>query len=186
MSLENTRLNCPIRGVLQISPKSKNGLTYSEEYFRIQAIHHLLKLGYPKENIIIEQIVKKFGNNGRNSMRCDLAVLDINKTEVEHSLDNILEHAIILCEVKKDNQISNYVKETQVKPLLDFAKRSDCVALYWDNLEQRVFWQVFSDNKREIKEGLLNLLPKFGIKIHIEPVRFNDTKPTDDLIAIFD
>ena len=78
MSLENTSLNCPIRGVLKVMSKSKNGLTHTEEYYRIQAIHYLLKLGYPKENIIIEQIVKQFGNNGRNSLRCDLAVLDVS------------------------------------------------------------------------------------------------------------
>ncbi len=186
MSLENTSLNCPIRGVLKVMSKSKNGLTHTEEYYRIQAIHYLLKLGYPKENIIIEQIVKQFGNNGRNSLRCDLAVLDVSKTSINHDVDSILNHAVILCEIKRDNHNVEYVKETQVKPLLDFAKRSECIALYWDNLEQRVFWQEIRDGKRENKEGLLNLLPKFGMKLNVKPLTFNDTKPTDSLVEIFD
>ncbi|WP_426876474.1 N-6 DNA methylase [Glaesserella parasuis] len=186
MSVEQVQLICPIRGVLKTSQKSKNKLTYTEEYYRIQAIHYLLSQGYPKQNIIIEQIVKKFGNNGRNNFRCDLAVLDVDKVTITNDVDSILEHAIILCEVKKDNSKSDYVKETQVKPLLDFAKLQKCLGLYWDNLEQRVFWQDFSNDKREIREGLINLLPEFGASINIKPISFNETKPNNNLIEIFD
>lgn len=186
MVVEQVQLICPIRGVLKATKKSKNKLTYTEEYYRIQAIHYLLSQGYPKQNIVIEQIVKKFGNDGRNSVRCDLAVLDVDKSTILNDVDSILEHAIILCEVKKDNSKSDYVKETQVKPLLDFAKLQKCLGLYWDNLEQRVFWQDFSDGKRDTREGLINLLPKFGNSINIKPISFYETEPSNNLIEIFD
>ncbi len=183
--MSNVQLVCPIRGVLKTSEKAKNKLTYSEEYYRIQAINHLLSMGYPKENFVIEQIVKKFGNNGRNSVRCDFAVLNVNVGTIQRNVDTILEHSILFCEVKRDNTDAEYAKNTQVKPLLDFAKIQKAIGLYWDNLEQKVFWQDFNDGKRSIREGLINLLPKFGMDIQVVPIKFNDTKPTDNLIEIF-
>jgi len=74
-------------------------------------------------------------------MRADFAVLDQPVTSISSGdVDTLLKHAILLCEVKRDNAASDYVKNTQVKPLLDFAKDDKCLALYWDNVDQRVFW----------------------------------------------
>ena len=58
-------LTCPIRGLLKTGAKSKDGLKPTEEYFRVEAIKHLLKMGYPKDHFIIEAVVKRFGNSGR-------------------------------------------------------------------------------------------------------------------------
>lgn len=78
----NMQLVCPIRGQLKVSKKSKDGLTPTEEFFRVEAIKYLISKGYPKENFRIEPIVKRFGNNGRNSFRSDFAVLDIPKNQL--------------------------------------------------------------------------------------------------------
>jgi type I restriction enzyme M protein len=180
-------LKCPIRGVLKASKKSKDGLTSSEEYFRVEAIKYLIANGYPSENIKIEPIVKKFGNAGRNSFRSDFAVLDVPVDSIDTSnVETLLDHAIIICEVKRDNAKSDYVKHTQVKPMLDFAKLDKCLGLYWDNIEQRVFWQENKKGKRDVKEGPLSFLPDFGSDIQNKPMTFNDTKPSDSLIEIFE
>jgi hypothetical protein len=54
-------LTCPIRGVLKTGTKSKDGLKPSEEFFRVEAIRHLIKQGYPKEHFKIEAVVKRIG-----------------------------------------------------------------------------------------------------------------------------
>lgn len=180
-------LKCPVRGILKASKKSKDGLTPSEEYFRVEALKYLIENGYPVENIKIEPIIKKFGNSGRNSFRSDFAVLDVPASSVNTSdVDILLNHALVICEVKKDNNNSNYVKNTQVKPMLDFAKLDKCIGLYWDNIEQRVFWKENDNGKREVKEGPLSFLPEFGSKIKTKPITFSDTKPSDSLIEIFE
>jgi len=180
-------LKCPVRGVLKASKKSKDGLTPSEEYFRVKAIKYLIANGYPAENIKIEPIIKKFGNSGRNSFRSDFAVLNVPANSINTSdIEVLLDHAIIICEVKRDNAKSGYVKATQVKPMLDFAKLDKCLGLYWDNVEQRVFWQESKKGKRVINDGPLSFLPDFGNDIQASPITFNDTVPSDSLIAVFE
>lgn len=180
-------LNCPIRGQIKVGKKTKGKLSPSEEYYRVEALKHLIKLGYPAENIKIEAIVKKFGNSGRNSFRCDFAVLDTDASLVSSSdPDEMLNHTIILGEIKKDNAKSDYVKTTQVKPLLDFATNEKCIGIYWDNIEQRVFWQKVEKGKRVTYEGAINFLPKYGDEIETKPFTYEDLSPADSLIEMFD
>jgi len=153
--MQTLTLTCPIRGLLKTGAKSKDGLTPTEEFYRVEAIKHLLKLGYPQDHIKVEAVVKRFGNSGRNSMRADLAVLDVPVgTLPSGDVDALLEHSILLCEVKRDNNKPDYVANTQVKPLLDFAKQQNCIALYWDNVDQRVFWYDYLNKKKHIKRAL--------------------------------
>ena len=179
-------LKCPVRGELKASKKSKDGLTPTEEYFRVEAIKHLVKLGYPTDNFKIEPIIKKFGNGGRNSFRSDFAVLDVPAASIDtDDTDVLLEHALLICEVKRDNAKSDYVKTTQVKPMLDFSKLEKCVGLYWDNIEQRVFWHEKEKGKRQIKEGPISFIPSFGDNIKTKPLTFADTNPSDSLLELF-
>lgn len=183
---EELTLVCPIRGRLKAKSRSADGLLPSEEKLRIDAIRYLINHGYPKENIKIEAVIKRFGNSGRNSFRADLAVLDtpiknINSGDVEQ----LLQHAIVLGEVKRDNNDYHQAKNTQVEPMLDFATRDDCVGLYWDDVEQRVFWQERVDGKRDRREGSLALLPSFGHKIKVQPLKFTDITPSDSLLDVF-
>ena len=180
-------LECPIRGVLKVSKKSRDGLTPSEEYFRVEAIRYLLDKGYPAENIKIEPVIKKFGNAGRNSFRSDFLVLDVPANSINTSdVDTLLDHAIVICEVKRENSKADYVKHTQVKPMLDFAKLDRCLGLYWDNVEQRVFWQEVNNGKRKIKEGPILFLPICGNEINTKPITYNDTTPPESLIDTFE
>ena len=41
---------CPIRGQLKVNKRSKDGLSASEEFYRVEAIKYLLSKSYPKEN----------------------------------------------------------------------------------------------------------------------------------------
>ena len=112
----NLQIVCPIRGQLKVNKRSKDGLTATEEFYRVEAIKFLLSKGYPKENFWIEPIIKKFGNSGRNSFRSDFAVLDVPASTIStNEPDDILGHAVIICEVKRDNKKNEYVKNTQVK-----------------------------------------------------------------------
>ena len=183
---EKITLTCPIRGELKATKKSKDGLTPTEEYFRVEAIKYLIKLGYQKDYFKIEPIIKKFGNAGRNSFRSDFAILDVPTSSLDtNDPDELLKHTLLICELKRENSKSNYVKNTQVKPMLDFAKLERCIGLYWDNIEQRVFWQEYEDGKREIKEGPISFIPPFGDKIQTKPLTFDDTFPSDSLLEVF-
>ena len=185
-TVSNQQLVCPVRGLLNTTKLSKDGLTPTEESYRIEAIKYLIDKGYPKENFWIEPIVAEFGNDGRNSFRSDFAVLDVDiSLMTNHSPDDILNHALVICEVKRDNRKSEYVKNTQVKPILNFAKWLTTVGLYWDNIEKRVFWIEIEDNKKEIKEGSLSNLPKFGMPVKIVPLTFNTIQPTKSLLNDF-
>lgn len=182
----NMQIVCPIRGLLRINKRSKDGLSASEEFYRVEAIKYLIAKGYPRENFWIEPIIKRFGNSGRNSFRSDFAVLDVPASSVvDKDTDSLLAHALLICEVKRDNQKSSYVKETQVKPMLDFAIKQNTLALYWDNLDKRVFWMEIDNGVREIKEGPISFLPKFGLTIETIPLTFNTIEPVDSLIDVF-
>lgn len=182
----NMQLVCPIRGKLKVNKRSKDGLTPTEEFYRVEAIKYLLGKGYPKENFCIEPIIKRFGNGGRNSFRSDFAILDVPASNIEcEDQDLLLRHAILICEVKRDNKKNEYVKQTQVKPLLDFAKNKKTLALYWDNVDKRVFWNEEKDGLKETKEGPLSFIPKYGLQLEIVPLTFETIEPADSLIDIF-
>lgn len=182
----NLQLVCPVRGQLTVNKRGKDGLTASEESFRVEAIRYLISKGYPKENFWIEPIIKRFGNSGRNSFRSDFAVLDVPADTIgTKTPDEILKHAILICEVKRDNAKSNYVKETQVKPILDFATNQNTIGLYWDNIDRRVFWIEINDNIKEIKEGPVSFIPPFGLTVKTVPLTFETIEPTDNLIDTF-
>ncbi len=133
-------LVCPVRGRLKAKARSVDGLTPTEERFRVEMLRHLIDRGYPRENIRVEAVIKRFGNAGRNSFRADVAVLDVPVSAIpDADVDTLLKHAVVLGEVKRDHSGAATAKAYQVKPMLDFAVRDDCVALYWDDVEHRVY-----------------------------------------------
>ncbi|MBD3576149.1 MULTISPECIES: class I SAM-dependent DNA methyltransferase [Streptomyces] len=176
-------LVCPLRGVLKATAKRGDLLGPSEEKLRIDVIRHLLALGYPKEHIDTEAIVYRLGNSGRNSLRTDVVVYDIGKDEARAlPLDERLLHALVLCEVKRDHAKADSAKETQVKPLLGPA-RPGALALYWDDIEQRVFWH---DAQKRVNEAPLAALPRFGAAFRGAPeLTFDDLKSPGSLLDLF-
>lgn len=181
------KLVCPIRGELKAPAKSADGLTPSEEARRIEAINFLLGKGYPKEQIKVEATVKRFGSQGRNSFRADLAVLDNPVASIQAGdVDALLEHAVLLGEIKRDNRRASQTKATQVQPLLDFAHREDCIALYWDDTEQRVYWYEHRTGQKRIPhDAPASTLPTFGNRIAVKQMTLADITPTDSLLGAF-
>ena len=161
-------------------------MSFNEELYRIEAITYLLSKGYPKENFLIEPIVKRFGNSGRNSFRSDFAVLKQPVSSYNNfDPDYLMKEVVLLCEVKRDNAKNEYVKNTQVRPMLDFAKDISAIGLYWDNLEHRVFWSEMHDGVRETREGPLSFLPEYGESMNTQPLTYATLNTPTSLVDIF-
>jgi type I restriction enzyme M protein len=181
-------LVCPIRGVLKNVGKKSSDLSSLEERHRIDAIRHLLALGYDAKKILIEAVIAKFGADGKNSFRCDFAVLDVPNSKVpsgDKKVQFILDHAVVLGEVKRDSAKFDYVKHTQIEPMLKFASNKHTIGLYWDEAERRVFWKKHKGNSYVIESGPLALLPKPGFKISVKPLLFKDIQPPGSIVDLF-
>jgi len=178
-------LICPVRGRLKAKARSADGLNPSEERLRVDAIRHLVAAGYPKENIWVEAVIKRFGSGGRNSFRADLVVLDKPTASVESDPDVILEHAVVIGEVKRDNAAADAALAYQVRPMLDFSTRTDCVALYWDDVEQRVFWYEHRARTKSLQEGPLASLPGYGNKPSASKLTLATIDADKPLLGVF-
>jgi type I restriction enzyme M protein len=179
-------LVCPIRGRLKAKTRSKDGLTPTEELYRVEAIKYLIRHGYPAENFLIEPVIKRFGNSGRNSFRADFAVLDVPAVIVDSGdTDEVLHHALVIAEIKRDNADAEAAKAFQVRPMLDFAVRENCIALYWDDVEQRIYWVDHRSGYRQIQDGPLALLPVFGGSPKARPLTFSTIDEGKPLLGVF-
>ncbi|NER80638.1 MAG: N-6 DNA methylase [Leptolyngbya sp. SIO1D8] len=182
----NPLLYCPIRGQLKVRAKAKNNLKFTEEKRRIDCIKFLLGKGYPKENFKIETTLVKFGNKGRNSFRTDLVIFDVSAEEVEQlSLELLREHILIAAEIKRDNKTASEAKETQVKPALNWLSDLRSLALYWDDIEQKVFYKSIQGNKQRIIEAPLAYLPDYGSSIEVVKLRYADLRISPNLLDLF-
>ena len=179
-------LVCPIRGRLKAKSRSKDGLTPTEERYRVEAIKYLIRQGYPKENFIVEAIIKRLGNSGRNSFRADFVVLDVPAVTVDRGdPDEVLRHAYLLAEIKRDNTEAEKAKKFQVKPMLDFAVRDKFIVLYWDDVEQRVYWINRRSGYKQVKDGPLAVLPVFGGTPTAKPLTFSTIDQDKPLLGVF-
>ncbi|WP_319453601.1 MULTISPECIES: class I SAM-dependent DNA methyltransferase [unclassified Mycobacterium] len=178
-------LICPVRGRLKAKARGADGLTPTEEKLRVDAIRHLISVGYPKENIWVEAVIKRFGSGGRNSFRADLAVLDRPVKELTGEPDEILMHAVVVGEVKRDNADAEAALSLQVVPMLDFATRTDCLALYWDDVEQRVYWYDHSGKVKVRHEGPLASLPGFGNAPSVTRLTISTIDADKPLLGVF-
>lgn len=183
---EGLTLVCPVRGRLKVTGRTADGMTASEERYRVEAIKYLVDRGYPKENFVVEPVIKRFGNSGRNSFRADFAVLDVPAAEVSRNAEDVLEHALLLGEVKRDNADAEDAKEYQVKPLLDFAGNMTCLAVYWDNVERRVFWRKQVGKKLVVEDGPIESLPTFGGQPDLKALLLDDLRSESSLKSIFE
>lgn len=182
---EGYTLRCPIRGMLKTSGRSSDGLTPTEEKFRIEALQYLVDHGYPAENFLVEPVLKRFGNSGRNSFRADFAILDC-VAEKGKGEEWILEHALVLGEVKRDKADADKATQYQVKPMLDFARKPSCLAVYWDNVNQKVFWRETNKNGQIVdREGPVEVMPGFGQAPGAKPMKLDDLRTDVPLRDVF-
>lgn len=138
----NLRIVCPIRGQLKVNKRSKDGLTVTEEFYRVEAIKFLLSKGYPKENFWIEPIIKRFGNSGRNSFRSDFAVLDVPASTINgNEPEEILSHAVIIAKLSAI---------TRKMHMLRIPKLSQC----WTSQKDKTLWAYIGTTSKSVYFGL--------------------------------
>ena len=182
----DVKLYCPIRGQLKISAKAKDQLTPTEEKLRIDCIRFLLKKKYPKANFKIETVLLRFGSGGRNSFRTDLVVFDCPASELLGvPIEKAKEHVVLVAEIKRDNADAAEAKQMQVEPAMAFLPDSSAIGVYWDDIEQRLFYFVQEGNKRRLKEAPINKLPDFGNELNSTVLAFADLQPARNLLKLF-
>lgn len=182
----NPQLFCPLRGALKTKLKAKDGLTFTEEKRRIDCINLLLSKGYPKERIQAETTVLRFGHKGKNSLRADIVVYDrpvsVVKTLAEEKWRGCMR---IVGEIKRDSADAESAKADQLKPALDLIPSMDAVGIYWDDVDQSIFFKEVKGTTVETKEASIASLPSFGSPIAAKDIHYPDLKPATDLVKRF-
>ena len=183
----NPTLHCPIRGKLNVKAKAKDALTFSEEKLRIDCIKHLLSLGYPKDRIKTETVVLRFGHKGQNSLRADVVVYDCPLAYLTGMTpEDQRGHIDLIAEIKRDNKSAADAKADQLKPALMFVQKHSVLGIYWDDIEQSLFFKEVSKGKTSIHEASLTHLPVFGTAFAVKPIRYGDLAPKHDLVRTFE
>lgn len=184
MSLSGELLHCPIRGNVIARERSSDGLRYSEEKRRIDSIRFLLGKGYPASHFKIETTLLRFGNQGRNSFRTDLAVLDSPVSTLPRDVEELKPHIRLIAEIKRDNAEAATAKRTQVYPALDFIHDVAALGIYWDDTEQRLFYRSLKGTKTVIHETSAALLPRWGQSLDAPRLKKADLRTTN-LLELF-
>ena len=162
MTMPGAQLHCPIRGLLNATELSADGLRYTEEKRRIDCIHFLLAKGYPKGHFKIEPVLLRFGHDGHNSFRADLAVLDVPIKSVQGGPLQLQKHIRLVAEIKRDNASSKVAKDTQLRPALALLEDFEAFGVYWDDVEQRLFYRTVKGTKTTTHETTVAVLPAWG------------------------
>lgn len=184
MSLSGELLHCPIRGNVIARERSSDGLRYSEEKRRIDSIRFLLGKGYPASHFKVETTLLRFGNQGRNSFRTDLAILDGPVSELPRDVEELKPHIKLIAEIKRDNAEAVAAKKTQVYPALDFIHDVAALGIYWDDTEQRLFYRSIKGTKTVIHETSAALLPRWGQSLGVPRLTKADLRTTN-LLELF-
>jgi type I restriction enzyme M protein len=186
MGTAHPTLYCPVRGPLITTARSKDGLKFTEEKRRIDCIRFLMSKGYEANNFQIETTLARFGNSGRNSFRTDLVVFDRDKREfIGSSLDEQRNHILLFGEIKRDNKEATEAKEYQVKAALNFLPNTRSLGVYWDDIEQRIFYKKQFGSRQQVIEAPLNYLPTYGTPLHVTNLRYNDLEILPELLPLF-
>ena len=163
LMIESALLHCPIRGSLRVPQRASDGLTFTEEKQRIDAIRYLTQRQYPKEHFGVETTLFKIGSSGRNSFRTDFAIYDEPFIELRSlPLDERLGHVRLMAEVKRDNAKASEAKATQVKAALNLVPDLDALGVYWDDLEQRFFYRQIEGKTSKIREAPISRDSRLG------------------------
>lgn len=178
-------LHCPIRGPLTIPERAADGLTYTEEKRRIDCIRFLLAKGYPPSHFKIETVLLRFGHRGRNSFRTDLVILDVPAATVPSDEETIREHAKLIAEFKRDNANAHAAIRTQVQPALDFLQDLAALGIYWDDVEQRLFYRTMEGTRTRTHETTVAVLPPWGHAFEVARLTYRDLRTTGNLLELF-
>lgn len=182
----NPILHCPIRGTLKIKAKAKDGLTFTEEKLRIDCIRHLLAAEYPKDRIKTETVVLRVGHKGKNSLRADIVVYDCPAAKLVNStIEQQRDHIVLIAEIKREGKAALSGKDDQLKPALSFIPSHEALGIYWDDVEQTLFFKEVEGSKTLIRETSIAQLPPYGGKLKIKAIHYNDLAKRPDLVKTF-
>jgi len=177
-------LHCPIRGRINVPARARDGLTFTEEKQRIDCIRFLLGKGYPQAHFKIETTLLRFGNQGRNSFRTDLAVLDCPAEDAPGDMDQFKQQIKLIAEIKRHNADAVAAKNTQVYPALGFLPDLAALAVYWDDVEQRLFYRTVDGTHTAAHETTMAVLPPWGTTFRPVALANGDLLDTN-LLAVF-
>ncbi|WP_454011776.1 HsdM family class I SAM-dependent methyltransferase [Aquamicrobium terrae] len=184
--MHNPQLFCPIRGSLKTKLKAKDGLTFTEEKRRIDCIKTLLAHGYPKDRIEAETIILNFGHKGKNSLRADVVVYDQPVSAIKVlPVEQKRAHMKIIGEIKRDSADAASAKNDQLLPSLDLIPSTDSLGVYWDDVEQTIFYKEMDGTKIRTKEASIASLPQFGSKLTAKDIHYSDLVAATDLVRRF-
>lgn len=179
-------LYCPIRGQLKIKAKTKDELRFSEEKRRIDCIRYLLDKGYRKEYFQIESTLVRFGHGGRNAFRTDIVIFNHPAKELKAlGLEEKRENILLVCEIKRDNKNADLAKQVQVKTGLSFLPDMRSIAIYWDDVEQKIFYRKMHNHRQQIIEAPIAYLPVYGSQIAVTQLCYDDLEALPELLPIF-
>ena len=172
-------LHCPIRGTLNVPERASDGLTFTEEKRRVDCIKLLLSKNYPTSHIQVETTLWQFGSQGRNSFRTDIAVLDTPLEDIPEDSAELASHIVMIAEIKRDNASSNEALRTQVYPALNFLPSVNALGIYWDDVEQRLFYRDLSDGLLTVRETPIVRLPQWGQDFEHHQLHSSDLRTTN-------
>ena len=171
-------LHCPVRGTLNVPERAADGLTFTEEKRRIDCINLLLRKGYPESHIQVETTLLRFGSQGRNSFRTDIAVLDAPASDFESDPEELVRHIVLVAEIKRDNASVIEAKRTQVYPAMGMLPLVNALGVYWDDVEQRLFYRELREGQLTTRETSIISIPQWGQAYQYRPLRSADLYTT--------
>jgi type I restriction enzyme M protein len=163
------KITCPIRGELNINEKAKDGITWTEEYKRVECVKFLLSMGYLRELFDFEKDVMKVGNAGRNRVRADI-VLYKNKTK---------QNIFLIVEVKRDNKKIDDAINYQLKP--SCITNNTEYGIYYDGIENILFKSPDFDTKYSLLK-----LPKYNFNWEDKFLIFYNLQRIENITGILD
>ncbi|WP_029512154.1 MULTISPECIES: N-6 DNA methylase [Mesoplasma] len=160
----NTKLYCPIRGLLNVDEKDKSGLSFTEERQRIELVKFLLnKKKYPKELFQFEYIIKIGTSNQK--LRADLVIWkDEKKEKVE-----------IIAEVKKNGKHKEKAAILQLEPGKKLLNAK--YGIYFDDENN---YLLYNNDKYSITK-----LPDYGFDFDSKKIAINDLREINNIDSLY-
>ena len=187
ISTEATYLHCPIRGQLETRQRAKDGLTFTEEKRRIDAIRFLLQREYPEDHFGVETRILKFGNAGKNSLRTDFCVYEDPWSTVAGWPDGKrMSNTVVVAEIKRDNTSKQDALDWQLKPALSLLPDLNAMGVYWDDVEQRFLYRELEGTLAIIREAPISKMPRWMEGVGSTLLAYSDLIPSADLSGAFD
>lgn len=183
---QNPILHCPIRGTLKVKAKAKDGLTFTEEKLRIDCIKHLLAAGYPADRIRTETKVLRLGHKGKNSLRADIVVYNRPAKDVAQVAEEKQRaHILLVAEIKREAKDNVSAKENQLKPALALLPKNNSLGIYWDDVEQTLFYKEVTGTDTFVREASITQLPPYGGKLKFKAIHYKSLRNVTDLVKVF-